>query len=136
VPKQRRIDSIKLTPPLFIKVSVPNQECEQSCIHVCVLGGIDVASVSAPLRSDFGTVPTEWYFYGFPHFIISLRWHNLVRNNEYWWCLYYFSVRFCSECGIFVYHFISQSLFHQHNVPWRKLSRICSSPWMLYVRMK
>ena len=68
MPKQRRIDSIKLASPLSIEVPVPNQESQQSCI--CVLWGIDVASVSAPFRSDFGTVPTEWYFYGFPHFII------------------------------------------------------------------
>ena len=66
--KQRRIDSIKLAPPLFIELPVPNQECEPSC--TCVIGDIDVASVSAPFWSDFGTVPTEWYFYGFPHFII------------------------------------------------------------------
>ena len=43
----------RLTQPLFIEVSVPSQECEQSCI--CVLG-ISVVSGSTIIRLDFGIV--------------------------------------------------------------------------------
>jgi hypothetical protein len=30
-----------LTPPRFIEMPVPNQECELSCL--CVLGGVDIS---------------------------------------------------------------------------------------------
>jgi hypothetical protein len=48
-----------LTPPLFIEVTVPSKENEQSCI--CVLG-VSILSPSTFLRFDLGIVPTVWYF--------------------------------------------------------------------------
>jgi len=48
-----------LTPPLFIKVSVPSQEREW---HVFVMG-IDLTSVSMFIRLNVGIVPTVCYFF-------------------------------------------------------------------------
>ena len=50
---------ISLTRPLFIEVSVPSQEREQSCI--CVLG-VSTWSLSVILLLHFTTVLTAWYF--------------------------------------------------------------------------
>jgi hypothetical protein len=48
----------KKTSPLFIEVTVPSKENEQSCI--CVLG-VSILSPSTFLRFDLGIVPTVWY---------------------------------------------------------------------------
>jgi len=47
------------TPTLFIKVPVPSQESERSCI--CVLG-ISMLPPSTILIFHFGIVTTMWYF--------------------------------------------------------------------------
>ena len=45
-----------------VKVTVPNQEIERSCI--CVLG-VSLLSLSTILILDFGNVLTVWYFFVF-----------------------------------------------------------------------
>jgi hypothetical protein len=48
-----------LTLPLFIEVSLPSQESEQS--YICVIG-VSILPFSFLLIFDFGIVPTVWYF--------------------------------------------------------------------------
>ena len=56
-----------LTPPLFIKVSVPIQESERSCI--CVLGE-SVLPLSTIFLLDFGNISTVWDFLFVFHLIV------------------------------------------------------------------
>jgi len=47
------------TPPLFIKMPVPSQEIERSCISVL---GLSILTLPTILIFDFGIVPMVWYF--------------------------------------------------------------------------
>ena len=66
-----------LTLPLFIKVPVPSQESEGSCI--CVLG-VSILPLSTILIFNFRIVPTVWYFF-------------------------YFILEWFRQCGIFLFYF-------------------------------
>jgi hypothetical protein len=63
------VNKTSLTPTLFIEMSVPSHESEQSCI--CVLG-VSIMSLSGIFLLGFGTVPTVWCFFG--HFMV---WFNV-----------------------------------------------------------
>ena len=51
--------SLNLNHFFFIEVPVASQESEHSCI--CVFG-LSILSLSTIFLSDFGIVPTVWYF--------------------------------------------------------------------------
>ena len=68
-----------LTLPLFIKLPVPNQGSEQSCI--CVLEA-SILSFSTILIFNFGIVPTVWYFLCFMLFVHRMSFASNATNRN------------------------------------------------------
>ena len=77
-----------MEPRHFLKVHLPRQESEQSCM--CVCEGIDYASVSTILLL-VGTVPTLWVFFLF--FISKLHIFSTKYTTYYYYYYYYYQTK-------------------------------------------
>jgi len=71
-------NKISLTPPLFIEIPVPSQECDQSCIVVL---GLSILHISTSFLLDCGTVLSLWYFLFF--ILFHLISNSLLVQNLY-----------------------------------------------------
>jgi hypothetical protein len=67
------------TPPLYLSVCTKTRKW--AIMYMCG-GGIDFHFVSTITISDFGTIPTVWYFFVLLHFIDFLKWYYLLIYFE------------------------------------------------------
>ena len=68
----------RLTPPLFIEVSLPIHVSERSCIFVLEEY---ILALSTNFHFDFGVDPTIWYFFSFHYFFFNFQCKRLAEIN-------------------------------------------------------
>ena len=65
------------TPSLFIKVSVPNQKSERSCIYML---DVSILPISTILSLNFRTLPTICYFFLFILLLQFLKYKGNIKT--------------------------------------------------------